>query len=903
MNKLTTTFLLLFLSIFCFSQNETNNWYFGNKGGISFNNGTLNVKNDGEMEAPAGCSSISNSNGDLLFYTNGETIWNKNHQIMDNGNDLAGEIDNSQSSLIIPKPGDPNIYYVITTRKQRSSKLLITAGIYYSEVEFSSSNPLGRVTTKNRLLRNTASERVTAVHHANGNDIWLITFGNKNSLPSSPINTFMSYKIDNTGINTIPVVSEQEETTTSLGYMKASPNGKHIAIAEYQLFVYVYDFNSTTAEITYRKKVSSSPQIFVFGKNYGIEFSQDSKVLYFSCDGGGKSYVYQFFFLDTVISIKTRTLLVESAKYNFRALQLASNGRIYIAKTVNENNSIKPSQFLGEITFPETQGHDANLIENAIDLGGKKSNDGLPNFIQSYFRNRIDVQNGCVSDSFDFSVDSFLPVNSIAWDFGDGNTSNAINPNHTYNLPGKYISKAEVELSNLQKITLYKEVEVFSLPKLEINTSLIQCDVDNDGTDYFNLNNISSKIYLASDPIEYHFYENQTDAINDTQRINTPESYQNLSPTQTIYVRAINENGCYSIGSFEIISSFINVNDIQPIITCEDSDDIIGNNIGRFDLKQAETNIINQLNLTNIIGLSFYKTLIDAQTTNNKLDDSYDSDSSQIWLRIDNNLGCGGIKPVDLVVNSSLNIDLQDTYTICVNPTIHPPVILTGGSQNDKFEWKDSNNNILSTNSQFTLTKTGTFSLTIYKTENGIECSTSKEFTVENPTPPTVVNLDINFQDEQNNSIYISVDGNSSYEFSLDNINYFGSGTSHTFNQVTPGIGIVYVRDLKKCEPVISKDVSVIGYSNFFTPNGDNKNDTWIIYGLKSKFFKNIEVQIFNRFGKVLYSFNDQNAEHGWNGTFNGKPLPPNDYWFHAKLTDLKGNIIEKKGNFSLQKN
>ena len=83
----------------------------------------------------------------------------------------------------------------------------------------------------------------------------------------------------------------------------------------------------------------------------------------------------------------------------------------------------------------------------------------------------------------------------------------------------------------------------------------------------------------------------------------------------------------------------------------------------------------------------------------------------------------------------------------------------------------------------------------------------------------------------------------------------------------------------------------------------DNKNDIWTVYGVNSNFFKKITITIFNRFGKVLYTINNQNAEQGWNGTLNGKPLPPNDYWFYAKLVDLNDNIIEKKGHFSLQQN
>ena len=90
--KVKRIFILLTIILFSEiinSQNETNNWYFGNKSALNFSNGQLAVLNNGNMETPAGCSSISDKNGALLFYTNGQTVWNKNHEIMNNGSNLS----------------------------------------------------------------------------------------------------------------------------------------------------------------------------------------------------------------------------------------------------------------------------------------------------------------------------------------------------------------------------------------------------------------------------------------------------------------------------------------------------------------------------------------------------------------------------------------------------------------------------------------------------------------------------------------------------------------------------------------------------------------------------------------------------------------------------------------------
>ena len=78
---------LLFLVFhgFMYSQSQTNHWNFGKQAGLNFNNGMVNVMTDSEMDTPAGSASISDKLGNLLFYTNGQTVWNKNHTIMENG--------------------------------------------------------------------------------------------------------------------------------------------------------------------------------------------------------------------------------------------------------------------------------------------------------------------------------------------------------------------------------------------------------------------------------------------------------------------------------------------------------------------------------------------------------------------------------------------------------------------------------------------------------------------------------------------------------------------------------------------------------------------------------------------------------------------------------------------------
>src|ERR1700675_989300 len=62
-----------------FCQKEANIWYFGYEAGLDFNSGVPVALTNSAMDQFEGCSSIADSNGNLLFYTDGQTVWNKNH--------------------------------------------------------------------------------------------------------------------------------------------------------------------------------------------------------------------------------------------------------------------------------------------------------------------------------------------------------------------------------------------------------------------------------------------------------------------------------------------------------------------------------------------------------------------------------------------------------------------------------------------------------------------------------------------------------------------------------------------------------------------------------------------------------------------------------------------------------
>lgn len=633
---------------------------------------------------------------------------------------------------------------------------------------------------------------------------------------------------------------------------------------------------------------------------YGIEFSQDSKKIYISGNLNTGSSLIRQYSLTSSSPINEAVLVARSESENFRSLQLGSDGKIYIGKT--SGNTEDYYDFLSVINKPNNSlidGLDCEFIDNQILLSPGSSSRGLPNYIQSYFQSKIFADDKCLDEVFSFSATSYIPIQSINWDFGDGTSASGLNPSHQFTSSGLKTIQAELTLVNSTVVNIYKEIEVFPLPILRSNQALVQCDDDFDGISFFNLFNIREKITNPALNEELFFYNNNADALIDENRIINPDNYENTQPNEEIFVRAVNEDGCSTITSFRVTTVFVQLDPISNMYVCENSDLVSGNGEGSFDLISKKFNIISELNLDLSTVIKFYKTYSDALTTSNELPNNYNTQTSVLWVRADNSLGCGGIQSFNAIVNSEPVNNLEDTYTICYNPNNKPPVIISADSSNDRFEWKNSLGNIISKSQNFTLTNTGTFSLTVYKTENGIECSNTKEFEVINPEKPTFLNIDVNTEDETNNIVEVTVSGNSNYEFSLDNTTFFGNSNTYTFTNVIAGLRTVYIRDINSCEEPIQEKVSVLGVPDFFTPNNDGKNDFWNIKGLDAVFFKSINIKIFNRFGILVGTITNFTTP-GWDGRLNGKKMISNTYWYTLEIVDIDDVLIEKTGNFSL---
>ena len=142
----------------------------------------------------------------------------------------------------------------------------------------------------------------------------------------------------------------------------------------------------------------------------------------------------------------------------------------------------------------------------------------------------------------------------------------------------------------------------------------------------------------------------------------------------------------------------------------------------------------------------------------------------------------------------------------------------------------------------------------------------------------------------------VNIQGYGDYEFSIDGVNFVPAGNGQlVFQNLPDGEITVIGRDRNGCGETL-KSIAVLSFPKFFTPNGDGFNDRWGIPGLIAQ--QGTVVHIFDRYGKLLESLGSGNLE--WDGTYNGKQMPSNEYWFKINYSTENGETTILTGSFSL---
>ena len=897
------TFLITFLSciVFGFAQNEASNWYFGENAGLRFNlsNNSITALTNGQLNTREGCASISDEMGNLLFYTDGTTVWDRSHGVMGNGRGLYGDESSTQSAIIVPKPEDPNIFYVFTVDNGIDQS---NYGLNYSEVDLSKNNGLGAVINKNRNLLPACSEKITAVlKDCITKSIWVVTLASLDGT-EHVYNTFHAFEVTNRGVSNTSVKSTFNlSVQDQRGYLKLSPDGTKVACANVQNGLYLYDFDVNTGMLTNQQSLqisSSSPY------PYGVEFSPNSKLLYVHSSNDyfdrqnpdnqnnpdrHQSTLTQFDLSKANIQ-GSETTIDQRSLYR-GALQLGPDGKIYRALSRTYDQGLP---FLGVIQNPDVAGVGCNYVHNAMELVQSLSSQGLPPFISSFFNTEIDIiQNGqsnitlelCEGDSYTLSSEVF-PGATYIWSkdgisLPENDNDLLVTQNGHYEV---YIDKnnGDCALEGQAYVTINENPDAF-------DATIVQCDDGiTDGRTYFNINQVFDVITGGASNRTIKYYLTSSDAINDTYAIDG-NNYYNITNPQVIFAKVTRSDSKCSSSIAEITLEVSLTNAKDAILEiCDDDGNEDGYHV--FQLSNADSQVL--AGTPPGLDLVYYETYENALLEQNPLTNSFTNNtpySQVIYARTENANACYGISKVQLRVFDLPKIETEFETLYCLN--FYPETItLTGGilqgsPSNYTYNWSTGE-----TTSEIQINEAGTYKVTVTNV-NG--CSKNRTITVLPSNIATFSSIEVTDVSD-NNTITVFVTGEGDYEFALDHV----SGSyqdSNTFEDVRPGFHTVFVRDKNQCG-IVDKLVSVIGFPKYFTPNDDGYNDTWQVSGVSAQFQPNSLIYIFDRYGKLLKQLDPKSA--GWDGTFNGSALPTDDYWFAVTLED--GRVF--KSHFTLKK-
>ncbi|MCA0132086.1 T9SS type B sorting domain-containing protein [Winogradskyella alexanderae] len=702
MKRINYLYIFLLVIFQMSAQNEASFWYFGQNAGVRFDadQGTVTAVTDGQLNTLEGCTSISDVDGNLLFYSDGSTIWNRNHQIMLNGTGLRGDDSSTSSGLIVPKPQDPDFYYLFTVDEPHHNNTSafpnmsandgVNDGFMYSRINILDDGGLGAVDAVEKNIplitydptdqlqsELKCSEKITAVRADDCSSFWVLThFGD----------TFYAFKVDENGVNTTPITSTvgpnipiEGYRRNALGYLKASPDGSKLVVAHFGEStilaedagggIYLFDFNNDTGIVSnalelYSAQNNNSP--------YGVEFSAENRKVYatvgFGPGGGGASQVLQWDLESTNIP-NSQQVVHSSNTMSAGALQLGIDRRIYRAQ-YSFAGDVNISRYLGVIENPEADGQQVIYNEQGVFLstsafGANTSRIGLPPFIQSLFNSQTDIiRNGisttelrlCTGDTYTLQADD-LPGADYVWSLDGTPIAGNNQPLLFIDAPGFY--EVFIEPNNGEcPIEGSAVVGIFDIPVANNLSDVIVCDDEvNDGFTQFTFNDKDQEALETQDPNQFivGYYESVDDAINKANEITFP--YLNTSNPQTIIVRVdnVDNSNCFDLNSFELeVFNTPQIAQIDDEIFCDNFGDVT-DGIANVDLNLSIPLILGSQDASEI-EVTFHATPEDAEMDNAPLPTNYINSiafNETLYIRAENTLNqtCYTTRSFNLIVN------------------------------------------------------------------------------------------------------------------------------------------------------------------------------------------------------------------------------------------------------------
>ncbi len=928
----------------------TNTWLFGSNAGIDFNCSPPKPILRSRASFAEGTGCVSDNMGNLIFSTDGNTVYDKNYDVMPLGLINAAGVQPAQPVIVVPDPANANKYYLFTTPSPNGA-----GPLYYSVLDITLpgngtvANPLGDIVAgqiKLSLL-DSAIQSITAIRHCNRKDFWVIT-------KRFNTNAFYVYPVTGAGIQA-PVITNigmienyiglgQAAVFPGHGQIKGSPDGKKIAyghIAPGNTILQLYDFDNTTGI------VSNYIPLTIPAPAYGVSFSPDNSKLYVAlprdslfllqfnvCAGSQAAIQSSLFFVSRNARIK-------------EGIQLAPDGKIYCAHSSEDTMSV--------IQNPNLSGAACNFTPKSFQLMGgnyyRSNRFSVPNFIDDNFLDcglklsadkiGFTCDTVCVGSNTSFTDTSLALTSSCgsslrkySWDFGDAssgasNMSSQQNPSHQFSGSGIFTVKFIVE-EGCQKDSVYQNILVDSLPVITVSGNNTVC-----------LGNSSVLTVSASGSGSYSYnWTPHTGLSSSTGAI------INFNPTQTTSytVTGTSNNGC---SNFAVMTFAV---DSLPDVLASNGVNICAGDSASLSAGGANTYAwIPAAGLNAVTGSAVFAFPLNPGTyTVIGTDANGCSDTATVTVNVNqlptimlngNNPICKGDTTVISAsgavsytwspalglssttgTNPTIIITSHTTYTVtgtdvngCSNNsvitvTVNLMPVANAGPDDTICEGQNSFLNATGGSSYLWNTGEGISSITVMPSlsttytvvVSNSPCFDSDSVRVVVHSVPTV--------DAGTNATIVS--GASAALFGIGVGNYLWTPSSGLScitckNTIaTPTETTTYyfaVTDSNGCSSIDSVLITVdLKCGEFFipnavSPNGDGQND---ILFVKANCMEKMLFTIYNRWGEKVFETRDLNI--GWDGYYNDQLMDTGVFAYKFLVTFSNSEEMTYKGNITL---
>lgn len=446
-------------------------------------------------------------------------------------------------------------------------------------------------------------------------------------------------------------------------------------------------------------------------------------------------------------------------------------------------------------------------------------------------------------------------------------------------------------------VTLIVESLPIAYPYNDTNI-IRKCDDNHDGLFGFDTSFVESVILNGQTNVALSYFDENGSPL--------PSPLPNpfvVNTSKTITVRAVNtitfapDGPCSDEQTLQFIVDDLPEAfppDTSLFTVCDDEDDpVLQDGMFGFNTAAIESQIL--MGQSGLI-VNYYDQT--GQPIASPLPNPFSTISQNITAVIQNPLNgtCPASVQIPFVVNPTPKIKLIDSDLLCSdNPsftiTIDAELLDDSSPTNYSYQWYLDGNPIIGGDDyRLVINTEGVYTVDV---TNAQGCLRTRLVDVTSSEIAQIQEIKI-FDLAESNTVEIIATGNGDLVYAIDDLDAFQN--SNIFTDVPMGIRQVYVKDINGCGTVGPIEIYVLGIPRFFTPDGDGVNDNWNLKGSSDNFNKNAEILIFDRHGKFIHQ--QFGNEPGWDGNYNGRQLPSDDYWYVITLEDQR----VFRGHFSLKR-